>query len=73
MKRPAWKELAQKPFKFIIFADCKRLSICGQKDLPMNAIIFDLDGVLCYTDEYHYMAWKAIADELHIPFNREVN
>lgn len=31
----------------------------------MNAIIFDLDGVLCHTDEYHYMAWKAIADELH--------
>ena len=39
----------------------------------MNAIIFDLDGVLCHTDEYHYMAWKAIADELHIPFNRKVN
>ena len=39
----------------------------------MNATIFDLDGVLCHTDEYHYMAWKAIADELHIPFNREVN
>ena len=39
----------------------------------MNAIIFDLDGVLCHTDEYHYMAWKAIADELHISFNREVN
>ena len=39
----------------------------------MNAIIFDLDGVLCHTDDYHYMAWKAIADELHIPFNREVN
>ena len=39
----------------------------------MNAIIFDLDGVLCHTDEHHYMAWKAIADELHIPFNREVN
>lgn len=39
----------------------------------MNAIIFDLDGVLCHTDEYHYMAWKAIADEMHIPFNREVN
>lgn len=29
----------------------------------MNATIFDLDGVLCHTDEYHYMAWKAIADE----------
>lgn len=39
----------------------------------MKAIIFDLDGVLCHTDEYHYMAWKTIADELHIPFNRKVN
>ncbi|WEG34996.1 beta-phosphoglucomutase [Amygdalobacter indicium] len=39
----------------------------------MNAIIFDLDGVLCHTDEYHYMAWKTIADELDIPFNRKVN
>lgn len=29
----------------------------------MNAIIFDLDGVLCHTDEYHYMAWKTSLDK----------
>ncbi|MPW26581.1 beta-phosphoglucomutase [Alkalibaculum sp. M08DMB] len=29
-------------------------------------IIFDLDGVLCSTDEYHYEAWKAIAEEIDI-------
>lgn len=29
----------------------------------MNAIIFDLDGVLCHTDEYHYMAWKVYPDD----------
>ena len=34
-----------------------------------DAIIFDLDGVICYTDEYHYRAWKAIADNNGIPFD----
>lgn len=38
-----------------------------------KAIIFDLDGVICFTDEYHYQAWKKIADELEIPFDRTVN
>jgi len=38
-----------------------------------KAIIFDLDGVICFTDEYHYQAWKRIADELDIPFDRTVN
>ena len=22
-----------------------------------NAVIFDLDGVICHTDKYHYQAW----------------
>lgn len=38
-----------------------------------KAVIFDLDGVICFTDEYHYQAWKRIADEVHIPFDREIN
>ena len=38
-----------------------------------KAIIFDLDGVICSTDEYHYLAWKALADRLAIPFDRERN
>lgn len=38
-----------------------------------KAVIFDLDGVICFTDEYHYLAWKALADSLNIPFDREVN
>lgn len=38
-----------------------------------KAIIFDLDGVICYTDEYHYLAWKAMADSLGVPFDRTVN
>ena len=39
----------------------------------MKGIIFDLDGVICHTDEYHYLAWKAMADSLNIPFDRQVN
>ena len=29
----------------------------------MRAFIFDLDGVLVFTDKYHYLAWKQVADE----------
>ena len=36
-------------------------------------IIFDLDGVICSTDEYHYQAWKALADRLGIEFDRTIN
>jgi beta-phosphoglucomutase len=38
-----------------------------------KAIIFDLDGVLTDTSEYHYEAWKRLADEEGIPFTREEN
>ena len=39
----------------------------------LQAVIFDLDGVITDTAEYHYQAWKAIAEELNIPFTREFN
>ena len=39
----------------------------------MKGIIFDLDGVICFTDEYHYLAWKELADRLGIPFDRKIN
>jgi beta-phosphoglucomutase len=35
--------------------------------------IFDLDGVITDTAEYHYRAWKRLAEELGIPFSREDN
>lgn len=41
--------------------------------MQFKAIIFDLDGVICHTDEYHYLAWKAVADQLGIPFDRTIN
>lgn len=41
--------------------------------MKYQGIIFDLDGVICSTDEYHYQAWQALADRLNIPFDRERN
>jgi beta-phosphoglucomutase len=38
-----------------------------------KAIIFDLDGVLTDTSEYHYKAWKQLADEEGIPFTHQEN
>ena len=38
-----------------------------------KGIIFDLDGVICTTDEYHYLAWKELAERLKIPFDRDIN
>jgi len=39
----------------------------------IKAIIFDLDGVLTNTSEYHYRAWQMLADELGIYFDRKIN
>ena len=39
----------------------------------MQGVIFDLDGVICFTDEYHYLAWKEMADGMGIYFDREIN
>ena len=36
-------------------------------------VIFDLDGVIVSTDNCHYLAWKRMADEEGIPFDRQVN
>ena len=41
--------------------------------LLRKGVIFDLDGVLLSTDDMHYAAWKSIADELQIPFDRKIN
>src|SRR4051794_14565990 len=41
--------------------------------MSKKVVIFDLDGVIVTTDEYHYLAWKKIADEEGLYFNREIN
>jgi len=38
-----------------------------------EAVIFDLDGVITDTAEYHYLAWKQLGEDLGIPFDREFN
>ncbi|MBL8155612.1 MAG: beta-phosphoglucomutase [Anaerolineae bacterium] len=39
----------------------------------IHGLIFDLDGVITDTAEYHFLAWKRVADEEGIPFTREDN
>lgn len=41
--------------------------------MEIKAFIFDLDGVIVSTDEYHYLGWKKLAEEEGIPYSREVN
>lgn len=38
-----------------------------------KGIIFDLDGVICSTDQYHYQAWKKLADEIGVYFDEKIN
>jgi len=44
-----------------------------EKPVSIAAVIFDLDGVIVSTDEYHYLGWKKLADEEGIYFDREIN
>lgn len=48
---------------------------CAEMGIEMKyqAVIFDLDGVICHTDKYHYQAWKQMADNLDIYFDEEIN
>lgn len=41
--------------------------------MRIAAVIFDLDGVIVSTDEFHYLGWKRLADEEGIPFDRSIN
>ena len=39
----------------------------------IKGIIFDLDGVIVFTDELHFQAWNKLAEDLQIHFDREIN
>lgn len=41
--------------------------------MKIRAVIFDLDGVIVSTDQFHYQAWKKIADKLGIGFDERIN
>ncbi len=65
-----------KLFRAIIFS-----IICLMKDIKggfslkeqISGVIFDLDGVIVSTDDCHYLAWKRMADEEGIAFDRKIN
>jgi beta-phosphoglucomutase len=42
-------------------------------DAALHAVIFDLDGVLTDTAEFHYLAWQELADAEGLPFDRRAN
>lgn len=39
----------------------------------IKGIIFDLDGVIIHTDQFHYQAWKRLADSLGLHFDESTN
>jgi len=41
--------------------------------MKLEAVIFDLDGVITDTAECHYLAWQKLADEIAVPFDRKRN
>lgn len=41
--------------------------------MKFKGVIFDLDGVICFTDQFHYQAWKKLADRLGIEFDEKIN
>lgn len=41
--------------------------------MKFKGVIFDLDGVICFTDKFHYQAWKKLADRLGIEFDEKIN
>ncbi len=43
------------------------------RECKINGIIFDLDGVIVFTDKYHYQAWKQTADRINVYFDENIN
>ena len=50
--------------------------MCAERNgcrLEILGVIFDLDGVIVSTDNCHYLAWKRMADEEGVYFDRKIN
>ena len=41
--------------------------------MQYKGVIFDLDGVICFTDRFHYLAWKQAVSPLGVPFDEKIN
>jgi len=53
--------------------DLEQPAHSGQQLPDIRGVIFDLDGVLADTSEFHYLAWQRLADEEGLPFDRQAN
>lgn len=60
-----------------VLHNCQKIelkkSITVTNIYPFRAALFDLDGVITATDEYHYQAWKALSNEQGWHFSRTIN
>ncbi len=54
-------------------ASASSASPASAPSLDIRGVIFDLDGVLTDTAEYHYQGWQRLADEEGLPFDRQAN
>lgn len=41
--------------------------------MKLEAVIFDLDGVITDTAHYHFLAWKHLAEQIGVPFDEVFN
>jgi beta-phosphoglucomutase len=41
--------------------------------MPIQACLFDMDGVIVDTAKFHFKAWQRLADTLSVPFTEEQN
>lgn len=64
--------LVWKGKKYRVIADKSKVSV-ERMCIKPKALLFDLDGVLTDTAEYHYQAWKRLSDELGLTFDRNIN
>jgi beta-phosphoglucomutase len=44
-----------------------------ERDPHIEAVIFDLDGVITNTVYFHYLSWQRLADEERIPFDKQIH
>lgn len=56
-----------------ILKDKLNIKLETEKLENIEAFIFDLDGVITDTAEYHYQAWKYLSDKNNLHFDRELN
>jgi len=67
---PTWTRLK---FKLQWRGNCHSFDLSPAPVPDIHGFIFDLDGVLTNTAEFHYRAWQRLADEEGLPFDRQAN